>query len=178
MNFTRKDIINKSCRAGLTLLIPSLLITIFNFEVEKSESSSISTDNQYIFKNTLEDYANFLSENKLMPDMLIINEQSDKLFDFVFLLYDSEIHEAPVVMIPKEENYYPDTIDRFKSDVKILHSFARKHGIYIHKDNGLNFECFTGSIRKIRNCGVGNCISEDLYFSVACAYAERFKKMS
>ncbi len=161
MNYTRKDIIKIPFIAGLSLLTRSILTKIFNFNIKKQKTPPIYTDEQEVFKKTLEDLATYLSNNDSKIDILLINEQSIEHFDFVFLMQKIKIHKAPIVVFHKNVNYYPKTIDIFKSDLEILHSFARRHEILIYHVNEWGWD--PGLIQKLIKCGIGNYISKDLY---------------
>lgn len=170
MNYTRKEILKKSLPVGLLLVTPSL-ITLFNkYYINGSETCSTFKKDKEEFEKTLEDWNIFVAKNDLLLDVLIINYQSIKKFDFVFLTYDHKYHDAPIVVIPKNEEYFPRTGYELKSDVSILKKFALKHAIYTLENYDHDI------LKRIKDCGEGNCISEDLYKPVSYMYAEVYRQ--
>lgn len=202
MKYTRKEIFKKAYLIGLPLITPALITGLYNYTKNESDKHVIFEEANKDFMNTLEEYAKHYAEADLNLDMMIINDESIKDFDFVFLTYDREIHDAPHVAIPKNEDYHPNNTRRLNDDVKILKNFAERHNIFIYNDNdgddnsvekrmtfykylhssynddfamyGEYYRChkklFNNLIKKIRDCGEGNYITEDLYRNVSYLY--------
>lgn len=155
MKYTRKEILQKTLPAGLLIFTPTL-ITLFN--------------KYYIneFGKELEISKGFFSKNDLSLDMLIINYQSVKRYNWVYLAYNREYNDAPIIAMHKIKEYSPETGHIFKSEIQALKNFAQKHGIYtlVNHDNDI--------LKRIIECGTGNCISDDLFIPVSSMYAEMY----
>jgi len=124
----------------------------------------------------------FYNKNGIGLDILIINDQSIKNFDYVFLSYNRDKHYAPIITIARNKDYCPNSITRLNADVKILKEFTKKHDIFIYYETTLYNKDFkyhksihNNLIKRIRNCGEGNCISDDIFLHVSFAYAALYK---
>lgn len=181
MKYTRKEILKKTSFIGLTLFTPLLLTVLNNYTKSSSNRHLTFEEESNEFMNTLEEYAKQYSKSNLELAIIILNDESIKNFDFVFLTYNREIHYAPHVAIPKNENYCPNNTRRLNADVKILKNFANRHGIFIyHEIYGFNEHRYNKNhheklIKRIRNCGDLNQISDDLFRPVSFVFAELYR---
>jgi hypothetical protein len=76
-------------------------------------------------------------------------------------------------VIPKNDDYYPDSKRMLISDVKILKRFSKKHNIYIYYETEKNAS--DKLIKRIKDCGELNIISDELFRPVSFVYAEVYK---
>lgn len=173
MKYTRKEIIKNAGLASLTLLTPSLITVLLNYIKKDSKIKKIFEEQNEEFEETLNDYVKLFSKHDLKLDVLLINKRSINEYDFVFLAYNREKYDAPLVVIPKIDDYYPDSKRMLDSDVRILRRFSQKHGIYIHYETNKNIP--NKLIKKIKDCGELNCIADDLFRPVSFIYAAKYK---
>jgi hypothetical protein len=181
MKYTRKEIIKKACLISLPLFTPALITALYNNSKSGSNEHLTFEEENKKFVNTLEEYAHQYAKSDLELVMMIINDESIKDFDFVFLTYNRDIHDAPHVAIPKNEDYHQNNMRRLNADVKILKNFAHSHGIFIYHENygfsdtRYNKNLHEKLIKRIRECGDLNQISDDLFRPVSFVFAELYR---
>lgn len=135
MKYTRKEIIKNASLAGLTLFTPSLITVVYNYIKSNPKIKKTFEEQNKEFENNLNNYLKLYAKHDLEFEILFINEESIKRFDYVFTAYNQEKHIAPIVLISKDNDYYPESKLRFNADVRILKNFAIKNGIHIQNEN-------------------------------------------
>jgi len=170
MNYIRKEIIKKGSLAGFTLFTPSLIRMVYNYIKNETKRMLAFDEDSKNFEKDLNRNFEYLTKNVIWLDVLLMYHDSPENFDFVFLTNDREIDNAPCVMLPKNNDYYPDSIRRLETDVRILKQFAQKHGIFLCYNDKYVYRKL---ITEIKKCGAGNCIREDLFRIVSFVYVTK-----
>jgi len=178
MEYTRRSIIKKAGGAGLILFTPGIIKAAYSLtEPDKDQ-----------LRATLEDWEIILKERGLMPDIILINNNSVKEFDMVSIGYNRERNNAPVVLFSKNDEWKPKKKIEINNFIKKIERFAERNNVYISYYNVKGYDQeltleermkyrirHTTLIKKIKECGTFNEISEDLYRPVSFIYAKKYR---
>jgi len=183
MKYTRKSFLKYSGTAGLTLFVPSAVSIAYNYIRNRGEYSN----NICNFKSILEKYFETFACNNTKPDVLILNGNSMAEYDFVFLKYNRGFDEAPSVVFLKDDSVRVRCIKEFKEQVNVLKDISQCHNVFIYSEkdikkwfeevnNAVASQLSEDLIKRIKNCGIDNLVSEELYppVSVVYVYAEKY----
>lgn len=139
-------------------------------------SSTARLFKNYFYERSNDSYGNLLDKlkNCEIPDVIILNDTSYKDFDFAALKLTKEIHAAPCVIFANNKDESLCSFKEYKSKLELLKNYAKTNNILLYygieiKDSKLSS---SGLLKKIKECGEGNLISEDLYQEVVFIYVE------
>lgn len=168
MKYTRRSIIKKAGSAGLILFMPEIIKAAYR--LKESDKNQL--------RETLEKWEVDLKGIDQMADIVIINDNSVKEFDMVAMSYNRDKDCAPVVLFSKNEEWKPKNKIEINIFIKEIERFAERNKVYIsylNSEETLNDINRTNLIKKIKDCGMFNEISEDLYRPVSFFYFYRTK---
>lgn len=169
--------------AGLTLLIPASVSLVYSCFRNIREHGDETSD----FKSSLEKYFESSAGHENKPDVLIFNANSLSDYDFVFLKYDREVNDEPVVVFLKDDSVTVRDRDELEKQVRVLKDISHRHDIFIFceadikewfievNDSASAEQYFPELIQRIRECGMYNEISEELYRPVSVVYMKKYK---
>jgi len=153
MLFTRKDFLRKTIAASVFLFWP-----IASF-LKNS-----------LFAAEQNDYIRTILESNEIPDFIIISNPILDKTEFVALRYDRKIYHAPHIVFASCGSMIVK--GNIQKTIDMLLEYGEKHGVSVYfMDIYSYFEHPYSLVVRIKNCGVGNEISEDLYYYTACIYA-------
>ena len=181
MKYTRRSIIKKAGGAGLILFTPAIIKAAYSLtEPDKNNTQEISY--------SLDEWEDHLKKIDYMPDIILINNNSVKEFDMVSLGYNRERNNAPIVLLSKNDEWKPKKKIEINNFIKEIERFAERNNVYITYYNVKGYDPELNSkkriqyrnrhttlIKKIKECGTYNEISEDLYRPVSFIYANKYR---
>jgi len=107
------------------------------------------------------------------PDFILLNDLSVNDFEFVSLKYNRFYHNAPWIV--KSEEKKNCSIKEYKRNIRSLKAYARNNDIHLIKLKDTKVEYSDRLIKRLKGCGIGHEISEDLFRPVSFLYADLYK---
>lgn len=185
MKSTRKRFIKHAGLAGMSLLLPLPISLIYRYFGNEPDYDVTHINNIRSFKRGLEKYFKRAVYHGTEPDVLILNANTMTEYDFVFLKYDREVSDAPIVVSLKNDTVIAFDKEEFREQVRLLKDISQRYDVFIYcetdikewfseiHDSASAEQYFPKFIQKIKECGIYNKISEELYRPVSVVYMKK-----
>ena len=184
MKSTRKRFIKHAGMAGMSLFIPSSISLIYRYFRNQPGYDVNHINGIRSFKQGLEKYFKRSVYHGTKPDVLILNANTVTEYDFVFLKYNREVSNAPIVVSLKDDTFMALDEEELREQVRILKDISQRHDVFIYSEKDIKewFEevnytdaalLTRDQIKKIKRCGINNPIGEELYRPVSVVYMKK-----